>query len=88
MSLNPVPQDSQITDKNGRLVSQWQSWMEAIGFWLGPVGLSGPTSQRPVDSSRHPLYIGQSYFDTTLGYPVYVKSKNPTVWVDGAGATH
>lgn len=88
MSLNAVPPDMQIVDRNGRLVHAWQAFMESIGLWLGPVGQSGATANRPTDSSRHPLYIGQAYFDTTLGFPVYVKSRNPTVWVDGAGATH
>jgi hypothetical protein len=31
------------------------------------------------------LYIGQPFFDATLGYLVNVKSLNPTVWVNGAG---
>jgi hypothetical protein len=26
------------------------------------------------------------YFDTTLALPVFVKSLNPTVWVNAAGA--
>lgn len=30
------------------------------------VNLNGPTSQRPVSS-----IIGQQYFDTTLGYPIF-----------------
>ena len=88
MSLTPTPPDNQITDRNGRLTGIWQAFMDSIGFWLGPVGQSGTTTNRPTDSSLHPLYIGQAYFDTTLGFPVYVKSRNPTVWVDGAGATH
>lgn len=87
MSINAMPTDTHITDREGRLTMAWQSFMESINLWLGPVGNSGTTAKRPTDSGRHPLYIGQSYFDTTLGFPVYVKSKNPTVWVDGSGTT-
>ena len=88
MSISGIPTDNRIVDRDGRLVMAWQAFLESINLWLGPVGSSGTTAHRPTDSSRHPLYIGQAYFDTTLGFPVYVKSRNPTVWVDGAGATH
>lgn len=40
----------------------------------------GPTAQRPVNAT-----IGFSYFDTTLGKVVNLKSSSPNVWVDGAG---
>lgn len=39
---------------------------------------SGVTADRPVQT----LLVGQFYFDTTLGYPIYW---NGTVWVDSAG---
>ena len=41
---------------------------------------SGPTSSRPI-----PTFVGQSYFDTTLGYTVWCKQLSPTIWVDAAG---
>jgi hypothetical protein len=87
MSIAPIPTDTHIVDKTGRLMFTWQSFFESINTWLGPVGSSGATANRPQDSSRKPLYIGQAYFDSTLGFPVYVKSRNPTVWVDGSGTT-
>ena len=87
MSLNAIPPDSRIVTKDGLLTFAWQAFMESINFWLGPVGNAGSTANRPTDTSRHPLYIGQAYFDTSLGFPVYVKSRNPTVWVDGSGTT-
>lgn len=62
------------------LTTLWQALFSSIHNFLGPVGTSGPTSQRPVNSSQNPLYIGQSFFDTTLGLPIWVKSLNPTVW--------
>lgn len=41
---------------------------------------SGTTAQRPTG-----VAVGFTYFDTTLGKPVYFKSEG--VWVDSAGAT-
>lgn len=87
MSLAPLPSSNQIADKSGMLTAAWQAFMSSINTWLGPVGSSGSTTNRPTNASRTPLYIGQAYFDTTLGFPVYVKSLNPTVWVDGSGNT-
>lgn len=41
---------------------------------------SGTTAQRPV-----PTFVGQPYFDTTLGFMVWCKQLSPAVWVDAAG---
>lgn len=38
------------------------------------------TAQRPPNP-----VIGQHTFDTTIGRPIWCKSLNPVVWVDGAG---
>jgi parallel beta-helix repeat protein len=43
---------------------------------------SGNTAGRPSNA-----VVGQPYFDTTLGKPVYCKSTSPNVWVDATGAT-
>lgn len=85
MPINPVPPDNRIADKSGMLTDVWQAFMASVQTWLGPVGLSGSTTNRPKDSSRAQLYIGQQYFDTTLHKPIWVKSKGPTVWVDATG---
>lgn len=53
-------------------------------FILGAGGaslVSGSTSSRPSP----PSFIGQVYFDTTLGFPVWAKQLLPTIWVDAAG---
>jgi len=42
---------------------------------------SGPTTSRPTP----PSFVGQSYFDTTLGFTVWAKQILPSVWVDAAG---
>ena len=42
---------------------------------------SGPTISRPVP----PTFVGQPYFDTTLGFMVWAKSLSPIIWVNAAG---
>lgn len=87
MSLSPIPSAlGAFIDKAGHLVSEWRSYLESVNYWLRPIGSNGTTANRPVENSQISLYIGQPYFDTTLGKPIWVKSKNPTVWVDATGA--
>lgn len=87
MSLSPIPSSlNPIVEKTGILSTVWRSFMESVNYWLRPIGSSGTTANRPVDTSQIPLYIGQTYFDTTLNKPIWVKSKNPTVWIDATGA--
>jgi hypothetical protein len=50
---------------------------------LGAGAISGPTTSRPSP----PGFIGQYYFDTTLGFPVWVKTISPAVWVDASGVS-
>jgi len=53
-------------------------------YILGAVGvtqLSGSTASRPAP----PIFVGQPYFDTTLGIPIYASQILPTIWVDAAG---
>ena len=85
--LAPVPTDTRIASpRDGKLMPWWQNFFSSVHDFLGPIGQSGVTAKRPLDSSRNPLYVGQPYFDTTLGKPIWVKSRNPTVWVDATGA--
>ena len=44
--------------------------------------LHGTTANRPVESVQLPLPIGLSYFDTTLGIPIWYDGTN---WVDATG---
>jgi hypothetical protein len=52
-------------------------------FVLATAGAaSGPTFSRPTT----PAYIGQQFFDTTLGQPIWVQQLLPSVvWVNAAG---
>jgi len=72
---------------NGRL--GWKG-TQTIQDEIGSRGtIIGPTSARPIISA----YIGQCYFDTNLGKPIYVKevdgSTSPitVTWVDATGQT-
>ena len=48
------------------------------------IPLSGVTADRPVDTVQIPLAIGQFYFDTTLGIPIWY---NGAVWKNASGTT-
>lgn len=56
-------------------------WMQFFdGLWRNARPDSGFSSNRPA-----PLFVGQSYFDTTLGKPLWCKTLDPVVWVDATG---
>jgi hypothetical protein len=86
MSLGGAPLQVQLTQKGGPTTSVWTAWFSALFGIVKPIGTNGTTAQRPIVTPNNQLYIGQGYFDTTLGYMVWIKSLNPTVWVNGAGA--
>jgi hypothetical protein len=48
------------------------------------IPFSGSTADRPLSTVQVPLAIGQNYFDTTLGIPIYW---NGTVWKNASGTT-
>lgn len=78
MSLSPIPVKQTIDrDRKVFLDPQWLAWLQSVQLWLFPNGNNGTTANRPTTN----LYTGQQFFDTTLGFPVYLKSQNPTVWV-------
>jgi hypothetical protein len=84
MSLAPIPTGTTIADKTGRLSDDYISWFQSIQQWLAPQGQTGITSARPTNR----LYVGLGYFDTTLGYMVWVKQVSPSiVWVRYDGTT-
>ena len=86
MSLPPVPLAQNITLTGGTFSAPWRVWLTRLFQLAQVIGTQGTTAQRPIGTNTVPLYIGQWYFDQTLGYPVWVKSLNPTVWVNGAGS--
>lgn len=85
MPINSVPTTPVIVDGKRTLLPVYQAWFASIQNWLRPVGSSGTTAQRPLNTKESFMYVGQSYFDTSLGKPIWVKSLNPTVWADATG---
>jgi len=91
MNVAPLPTTAPIgtyTDDQGRqravtLHPTFNAWLTTVQNAVKPLGGNGATTARPSTG----LYIGLQYFDATLGYPVFVKSLNPTVWVNGSGST-
>ena len=61
----------------------WIKWFSLVGQQVQTIDNSGATANRPTKG----LFIGRQYFDTDLGYPVYLKSVRPNVWVNSAGTT-
>ena len=46
------------------------------------IPLSGDTASRPVDTGDIKLRVGDQYFDTTIGLPIWWDG---TDWIDAAG---
>ena len=61
----------------------WASWIGKIRLYAGSVSESGTTAQRPTTN----LWVGRSFFDTTLGLPIWLKTVSPADWVDATGAS-
>lgn len=80
--ISPKPSDASITRNHDLLASVWDAWFQSLYDTVRVLGNHGTTVQRPTAN----LYVGQDYFDSTLGYKVTIKSLNPTVWVNGAGS--
>lgn len=71
------PNNTPIDGAGTPIPGAWREWYARVALVAG--GDSGPTADRPTKG----LYIGKGYFDTTLGYPVYLASVKPSVWVAG-----
>lgn len=82
MIPNPPFRDKFAT-ATGDISAAWMQWLQKIGLFAGSVSDSGTTANRPTSN----LWIGRPYFDTTLGYPIWVKTVSPVVWVNGAGTS-
>jgi len=64
------------------------SWAQVDANWTAlqnfcnALGQSGTTTQR---TAYTPLFIGQPWMDTTLGFQVNCLTLSPATWVDAAG---
>lgn len=68
-------------DASGDFLPAWRQWLTRTHAAVAALQQSGITADRP---DRF-LWVGRTYFDTTIGKPIWLKSINPTVWVDGVG---
>lgn len=62
------------------LSKAWLTFFTKLGFTMESMRESGVSANRPTKG----LWIGRSYFDTTLGYPIWYDG---TQWVDAQGNT-
>ncbi len=53
-------------------------WFNMVFLALSGLTTSGTTADRPTTA----LWVGRTYFDTTLGFSI---NWNGTAWVDGTG---
>lgn len=80
-----------IVDEAGNVHPVWQAYFHSVQQVAFNVSRSGPTSTRPT-VTLDARFIGMPYFDTTLGFPVWLKTATPysssDVWVryDGTPA--
>jgi hypothetical protein len=70
-----------VIPSTGQLPKEWMSWFQQVANAVNSLYQYGTTAQRPTTG----VYVGQMYFDTTKGFPIFIKSVNPIVWVNGAG---
>ena len=84
--LNPAPPNLQNAPQSysaefeNRLLNQLRLYFNQLNNYTQATATPdyGTTVNRPVNK----LQIGQMYFDTTLGYPVWYNGKN---WVNASG---
>lgn len=82
IALPPIA--AAFVDGQGKATQPTSEWLMAVYRIANAVYSSGTTSQRPAKE----LWVGRTYFDTTLNKPIWVKTVTPSVvWVDATGAT-
>ena len=80
MALERLPDNSPITDRYFLSVP-WVQWLTKAWLLISTINDSG--AARPTTN----LFVGRQFFDTALGYPVYIVSVSGGIasWVDGQG---
>jgi hypothetical protein len=71
-----------LVDESRNTMPVWDQWFSRVQRIVASVQQSGVTADRPTSG----VWIGRTYFDTTLGIPIWVQSVGPVVWVDATGA--
>lgn len=77
------------TGPNGELVAMtlrtdWASFLSSLQQIAFNDSRFGTTGNRPTSTTAG-RFEGMKYFDTTLGFPVFLKTASSNVWVDGGG---
>jgi hypothetical protein len=73
--INPAP----ISQPAGpQWSSAWSNWFSQAFLILQASSQSGTTADRPTKG----LYVGRTYFDTTIGKPIWYEGPG---WVDATG---
>jgi len=76
------PTQNQPVQNGDSVDRNWYSFFINVRNYINWNSQSGTTANRPTQF----LMVGQQYYDTTLGYPVFVHSVSPVVWHNAAGA--
>ncbi|MFN7611722.1 MAG: hypothetical protein ACK5QX_12440 [bacterium] len=74
-----MPSNSPLVDQRMTASVPFLQWLSRINTIAQAVISSGTTAQRPTSN----LWAGRTYFDTTLGKPIWYKGPG---WVDATGA--
>lgn len=82
----PQASVSKISEQNGIVAIDWAAFFHSVQQISFALSRSGPTSSRPT-SDLDGRWIGEPFFDTTLGQMVFLQSVNPDVWVTWGAAT-
>lgn len=70
-----------MVDRDGSPLPPWYRWLTIAGNVLTALTTSGTTAERPVSF----LWIGRTYFDTSLNIPVWYDGNGSTGWCDATG---
>lgn len=79
-----APIDGALVDEERMMLISWRQWAELVTKSANSVRANGPTSNRPTIG----VWVGQDYFDTTLGKKVTARqvTSDSVKWVDGSGS--
>ena len=80
MTVTVALRENQSTDLTwGQIDGNFSALASAVN---SVITQSGTSLNRPV-----PSYIGQPYFDTTLGFQINAKQLSPIIWVAASGVS-
>ena len=75
---------SPVSGEGGTVTVDWQTFFQVLQQGAYNLSRSGPTADRPT-STVPGRWVGMPFYDTTLGFPVYLAIASTNVWHDGQG---